>query len=143
VPYQIGHTPRGYEYRDSARAAGRPRRLVAVHQDSSDQPPAQGQPEKGQAEQGQPEGERAEKGRAEPRQLAALDLPMVPFAVGGLIVWLIVGAILAPFHTSLAAHGRGEWLRICVAGFLVGLPGLALMLVHDRNRRRRRPADNP
>jgi hypothetical protein len=75
------------------------------------------------------------------RQLAPLDLPMVPFVVGGLIVWLIVAVILAALHTSLDEHGRGEWLRISIAGFLVGLPGLALMLVHDRNRRRRRAAN--
>jgi len=69
---------------------------------------------------------------------------MVPFAVGGLIVWLIVGAILAPFHTQPGrARPRRYGYAICVAGFLVGLPGLALMLVHDRNRRRRRTVDNP
>jgi hypothetical protein len=74
------------------------------------------------------------------RQLAALDLPMVPFVVGGLIVWLILAIVLAAFHTSLDEQGRGEWVRICFAGFLVGLPGLALMIVHDRNRRLRRAA---
>ena len=96
---------------------GAARRLVAVPPNSSDQPPAQ-------------------------RQLEPLDLPMVPFVLGGMAVWLIVGLALAPFHTTLAEHGRGDWIRICVAGFLVALPGLALMLVHDRNRRRRRAARN-
>jgi hypothetical protein len=99
--------------------------LVAVHDEAHDAQDAQDAAD-------QPAGQ---------RQLAPLDLPMVPFVVGGLIVWLIVAVILAALHTSLAEQGRGEWLRISIAGFLVGLPGLALMLVHDRNRRRRRAAN--
>jgi hypothetical protein len=91
--------------------------LVAVPQDADDKPPAQ-------------------------RQLAPLDLPMVPFVAGGLIVWLIVGLVLLAFRSTVVAHGHEEWLRICVAGFLVGLPGLALMIVHDRNRHRRRDGHN-
>jgi hypothetical protein len=91
------------------------RTLVAVPQDAPEQPPVQ-------------------------RQLAPLDLPMVPVVVTGLIVWLIVGLVLLAFRSTLIAHGQEEWLRICLAGFLVGLPGLALMIVHDRNRRRRRSA---
>ena len=58
--------------------------------------------------------------------------------VGGLIVWLILGLVLLGFRSTLIEQGREGWLTICLAGFLVGLPGLALMLVHDRNRRRRR-----
>jgi hypothetical protein len=73
-----------------------------------------------------------------PRQLAPLDLPMVPFVAGGLVGWLVVGLILLANRATLVAHGHEEWLRVCVAAFLVGLPGLALMIVHDRNRRRRR-----
>ena len=65
---------------------------------------------------------------------------MVPFALGGMAVWALLGLILLPFRSTLDAHGHGSWIAICVAGFLVGLPGLALMLVHDRNRRRRRAA---
>jgi hypothetical protein len=72
------------------------------------------------------------------RQLAALDLPMVPFVAGGLIVWAVLGLILLANRSAMVAQGRGGWLSICLAGFLVGLPGLALMIVHDRNRRRRR-----
>lgn len=75
-----------------------------------------------------------------PPKLEPPDLPMVPFALGGMAVWLVVGLILLPFHNSLNAHGHGEWIRICVAGFLLGFPGLGLMLVHDANRRRRRAA---
>lgn len=94
---------------------GRARTLVAVPHKATDQPPAQ-------------------------RQLAPLDLPMVPFVLVGMAIWLIAVAVLAPFHNTLNAQGRGDWLWICVAGFVSGVPGLALMLVHDRNRRRRRQA---
>jgi hypothetical protein len=75
------------------------------------------------------------------RQLEPPDLPMVPFALAGMAVWAVVGLVLLGFRTTLEAHGHGEWLTICLAGFLVGLPGLATMAVHDRNRRRRRAAD--
>jgi hypothetical protein len=65
------------------------------------------------------------------RELAPLDPPMVPFAVGGLAVWAVAGLIL------LAAGAPDDWVRICLAGFLVGFPGLAVMIKHDANRRRR------
>jgi hypothetical protein len=57
---------------------------------------------------------------------------MVPFAVGGLVIWALVGLAL------LAFGARPEWVWICVAGFLLGFPGLAVMIRHDANRRRRR-----
>jgi hypothetical protein len=62
-----------------------------------------------------------------------LDPPMVPFAVAGLALWAVAAVVLLPFRDQ-----HGSWFEICVAGFLWGLPGLATMLVHDRNRRRRR-----
>jgi len=71
-----------------------------------------------------------------------LDPPMVPFAAGGMAVWAVAGLILLGFRPQLVAHGHEEWLNICLAGFLLGLPGLALMLRHDANRRRRRAADH-
>jgi hypothetical protein len=79
---------------------------------------------------------------AEQRQLAPLDLPMVPFVLSGMLGWLIAGLVLLAFRHSLSEHGREGWLTICLTGFLLGLPGLALMLVHDRNRRRRRSPPN-
>jgi hypothetical protein len=63
---------------------------------------------------------------------------MVPFAVAGLVGWAVAGLVLLPFRGWLAAHGHTDWLWICLAGFLLGLPGLAVMLRHDANRRRRR-----
>lgn len=74
----------------------------------------------------------------QPPEVAALDLPMVPFAVGGMIVWVVALVILLPMRSSLAAHGHEDWITICWVGLLLGLPGLALMARHDANRRRRR-----
>jgi hypothetical protein len=59
---------------------------------------------------------------------------MVPFAVAGLVIWAVIGLAL------LAFGPRTEWLWICLAGFLLGFPGLAVMIRHDANRRRRRAA---
>lgn len=57
---------------------------------------------------------------------------MVPFVLAGSVLWAVIGLVL------LAADAPSEWRQICLAGFLLGLPGLALMSVHDRRRRRRR-----
>lgn len=62
---------------------------------------------------------------------------MVPFAVGGMAAWAVVGLVLVGFRPHLVEHGHEEWLWICLAGFLWGIPGLAVMIRHDRNRRRR------
>jgi Flp pilus assembly protein TadB len=72
------------------------------------------------------------KPRVEP-----LDPPMVPFAVAGLAGFAIAAAVV------WLAHGPESWLRICVAGFLVGIPGLITMILHDRRRRRRRALTHP
>ena len=72
------------------------------------------------------------------RQIKPLDPPMVPFVVIGMIVWAILALVLLPFRATLAAHGHGDWIGICVAGVIVALPGLGLMIIHDRNRNRRR-----
>lgn len=73
--------------------------------------------------------------------LRPVDLPMVPFAIGGMAVWAVAGLIMLALRDRLAAHGHTDWLWICLAGFLLGLPGLATMLVHDANRRRRLAGD--
>ncbi|WP_433307307.1 DUF2530 domain-containing protein [Actinoplanes sp. CA-030573] len=57
---------------------------------------------------------------------------MVPFAIAGLAAFVIAGVIVA------LADGPDSWLDTCIAGFLVGIPGLITMIIHDRNRRRRR-----
>jgi len=63
---------------------------------------------------------------------------MLPFAIAGTAVWAVIGLALLPFRQDLAAHGRGWWLRICLAGVLWGFVGIATMVRHDANRRRRR-----
>lgn len=68
-----------------------------------------------------------------------VDPPMVPFALAGLALWAVVGlTLLLFFRDWLTQNGHENWLHICLAGFLVGLPGLATMLRHDAHRRRRR-----
>ena len=73
-------------------------------------------------------------GGAAVREIRPLDPPMVPFALGGMVVWAVVGVIL------LLADAPESWLWTCLAGFLLGIPGLLTMLRHDANRRRRRAA---
>jgi hypothetical protein len=62
---------------------------------------------------------------------------MVPFAVGGLALFAVAALIV------WLADGPDRWLEICVAGFLVGIPGLITMIVHDRHRKRRRQVTHP
>lgn len=72
-------------------------------------------------------------------QIEPLDPPMVPFAVAGIVAWAVVGLVLLIFFRDwLTDRGHENWLWTCLAGFLVGFPGLAVMLRHDANRRRRR-----
>jgi hypothetical protein len=72
-----------------------------------------------------------------------LDPPMVPFAIGGLAAFAVAGLVLLLFRGRLEAHGHTDWLWICLAGFLVGLPGLATMVRHDAHRRQRRALSHP
>jgi hypothetical protein len=67
-----------------------------------------------------------------------LDPPMVPFALAGIGLWIIVVLIMLPFRADLADAGHGNWFGIAVAGAIWGIPGLLTMVVHDRNRKRRR-----
>lgn len=67
---------------------------------------------------------------------------MVPFALAGLIAWAVAGLVLLIFFRGwLTDHGHQNWLWTCLAGFLWGFPGLAVMMRHDANRRRRRAGD--
>ncbi|MFV2017783.1 DUF2530 domain-containing protein [Micromonospora sp. LOL_023] len=62
---------------------------------------------------------------------------MVPLAAGGMIIWAVAGVACLLARDWLAANDRTDWLWTCLAGFLIGLPGLAVMLRHDAYRRRR------
>jgi Protein of unknown function (DUF2530) len=72
-----------------------------------------------------------------------LDPPMMPFALGGMAAFAVAGVVLLLFHGWLKANGHTDWLWICLAGFLAGIPGLLTMLRHDANRRRRRALTHP
>ncbi|MEH0937869.1 DUF2530 domain-containing protein [Micromonospora psammae] len=74
----------------------------------------------------------------QPPRPEPLDPPMVPFAVAGLVAWAVAGLVLLVFRGWLTEHGHQDWLWTCLAGFLWGFPGLAVMMRHDANRRRRR-----
>jgi cell division protein FtsW (lipid II flippase) len=62
---------------------------------------------------------------------------MVPFALAGLAGFAIATLIV------WLANGPQRWVETCIAGFLVGIPGLITMIVHDRNRKRRRALTHP
>jgi hypothetical protein len=70
-------------------------------------------------------------------RIEPLDPPMVPFAVAGIAAFAVAGIVL------LLAGGRSEWLWTCLAGVLIGIPGLLTMLRHDAKRRRRRALSHP
>jgi len=102
--------------------------------------PSESEPTAGQAP-AQPGGTTPEK--APEKLLPPLDPPTVPFAIGGMVIWAIVGLVLLGFRGTLSAHGHTDWLWICLAGFIAGFPGLATMIVHDRHRRERRARAEP
>jgi hypothetical protein len=70
-------------------------------------------------------------------RIEALDPPMVPFALGGMAAFAVAALVV------LVLQGPAEWLWTCVAGVLLGIPGLLTMLRHDANRRRRRALTHP
>src|SRR5690348_16068386 len=80
----------------------------------------------------------AREGQPALRELTPLDPPMVPFALGGMALWLVAGLILLPFRHTLSAHGHTDWLWICLAAFLLGFPCWYVVGRHDRHRRERR-----
>ncbi|MGW0432312.1 DUF2530 domain-containing protein [Micromonospora sp. NPDC003197] len=79
--------------------------------------------------------------KEQPPRPQPLDPPMVPFAIAGITAWAVAGLVLLIFFRDwLTEQGHENWLWTCLAGFLLGFPGLAVMLRHDANRRRRRAA---
>ena len=63
---------------------------------------------------------------------------MVPFAVAGTALWLVLGVILFALRPTLAAGGNEDWPVICFTGAGLGLIGIAIMAIHDRRRAARR-----
>jgi cell division protein FtsW (lipid II flippase) len=62
---------------------------------------------------------------------------MIPFALAGLAGFAIATLVV------WLADAPQRWVDTCIAGFLVGIPGLITMIVHDRNRKRRRALTHP
>ena len=60
-----------------------------------------------------------------------LDPPMSPLAIGGIAIWAVAGVVL------WLVDAPTSWVWICVAGFLMGFPGWAVMRSHDRRRAER------
>lgn len=74
------------------------------------------------------------------RQIAEpLEVPMMPFAVVGTVVWALAGLALLFYHDEFAAQGGSMWLWTCLAGVVSGLAGILTMHVRARRRRRRDP----
>jgi hypothetical protein len=61
---------------------------------------------------------------------------MVPFAVAGTAVWLVLGLVFLAIRPVLARGGNEEWPTICFIGAGLGLAGIVLMAIHDRRRAR-------
>ncbi|MDI6100534.1 DUF2530 domain-containing protein [Actinoplanes sp. NEAU-A12] len=62
---------------------------------------------------------------------------MVPFALAGVAAFAIASLITWLFQAPQA------WLEISVAGLVWGVPGTLTMVVHDRQRKRRRALTHP
>jgi len=62
---------------------------------------------------------------------------MVPFAVAGTVLWLVLGLILLAIRPTLARGGNEDWPIICFAGAGFGLVGIVVMAIHDRRRSHR------
>ena len=62
---------------------------------------------------------------------------MVPFALAG------VAAFAIALVVTLLAGAPRAWIEVCLAGLLWGIPGTLTMVVHDRNRKRRRALTHP
>jgi hypothetical protein len=92
---------------------------------------------------GAPAGRATYAQRVDKPKVLPLDPPMTLFAVGGIVIWAVLGLVLLAFRGWLSDHGHTNWLWTCVAGVLLGLPGLYLMIRHDRHRRQRRAVAEP
>jgi hypothetical protein len=69
----------------------------------------------------------------------ALDVDGLAVVTVGTAIFGVVSLVLAVVYDWLAAHGHGLWLPVSVAGFALGLVGLAYCW---RRRRRRRAVES-
>ncbi|MEV0896635.1 DUF2530 domain-containing protein [Actinoplanes sp. NPDC049802] len=68
---------------------------------------------------------------------APLDPPMIPFALAGVAAFAVATLV------TWLAEVPDLWFQTSLAGLLWGIPGTLTMVVHDRNRRRRRALTHP
>jgi hypothetical protein len=50
----------------------------------------------------------------------------------GTLIWFVAFVALLPFWSWLGEHGHRIWLWTCLAGWVLGLLGLAVMVRHRR-----------
>ena len=50
----------------------------------------------------------------------------------GTVIWFVAFVALLPFWSWLGDHGHRIWLWTCLAGWVLGLLGLAVMSRHRR-----------
>ncbi|MDH6112293.1 hypothetical protein P3T36_003705 [Kitasatospora sp. MAP12-15] len=59
--------------------------------------------------------------RPSPPPLEANDVAIV---AGGTALWFLAFLVTLPLHSTLQAHGHGNWPWICLSGGLLGLIGV-------------------
>ncbi|MEU4694474.1 DUF2530 domain-containing protein [Actinoplanes sp. NPDC023714] len=62
---------------------------------------------------------------------------MVPFALAG------AAAFAVALLVTWLAGAPDDWVEISLAGLIWSIPGTLTMVVHDRNRKRRRALTHP
>ena len=50
----------------------------------------------------------------------------------GTLLWFVAFVALLPFYGWLGDHGHRIWLWTCLAGWILGLIGSAIMMRHRR-----------
>jgi len=53
----------------------------------------------------------------------------------GTALWFVGFVVLLPFYSSLGRHHHRIWMWTCLAGWVLGLVGLAIMHRHRREGR--------
>jgi hypothetical protein len=70
---------------------------------------------------------------------APLEVNEVGLIAIGTVAWVVALIVMLPFHSSLSAHGHGDWPWIAVAAIGGGFFGMWFTYRHRRARRRPSP----